>query len=60
MSTRIPGFQSFFRLFASFYIDQISHQQHKGLKTGGISVVYPFLGEKQSPLDVFTILTSCL
>ena len=22
--------QSFFRIFASFYIDQISHQQHKG------------------------------
>ena len=30
MSTHLPGFRSFFRFFASFYIGQISHQQHKG------------------------------
>ena len=30
MSTHLPGFQSFFRFFASFRIGQISHQQHKG------------------------------
>ena len=30
MSTHVPGFQEFLRFFASFYIDQISHQQHKG------------------------------
>ena len=30
MSTHMPGFQSFFRFFASFGIGQISHQQHKG------------------------------
>ena len=30
MSTHLPGFQSFFRIFASFCIGQISHQQHKG------------------------------
>ena len=28
----MPGFQSFFRFFASFCIGQISHQQHKGLR----------------------------
>ena len=30
MSTHLPGFQSFFRIFASFCIGQSSHQQHKG------------------------------
>ena len=30
MSTHLPGFQLFFRFFASFCIGQISHQQHKG------------------------------
>ena len=30
MSTHVPGFQSFFQVFASFGIGQISHQQHKG------------------------------
>ena len=25
MSTHVPGFQSFFGIFASFYIGQISH-----------------------------------
>ena len=30
MSTHVPGFQSFFRFFASFSIGKISHQQHKG------------------------------
>ena len=30
MSTHVPGFQSFFRFFASFCIGQISHHQHKG------------------------------
>ena len=30
MSTHLPGFQSFFRVFASFCNGQISHQQHKG------------------------------
>ena len=29
MSTYMPGFQSFFSLFASYYIGQISSQQHK-------------------------------
>ena len=29
MSTHLPGFHSFSRIFASFYIGQISHQQHK-------------------------------
>ena len=29
MSTHLPGFRSFFRIFASFCIDQSSHQQHK-------------------------------
>ena len=29
MSTHLPGFQWFLRFFASFGIDQISHQQHK-------------------------------
>ena len=28
MSTHLPGFQAFFRVFASFCIAQISHQQH--------------------------------
>ena len=30
MSTHLPGFQSYFRIFESFCIGQISHQQHKG------------------------------
>ena len=30
LSTHVPGFQSFIKFFASFYIMQISHQQHKG------------------------------
>ena len=30
MYTHVPGFQSFFRAFALFCIEQISHQQHKG------------------------------
>ena len=30
MSTHVPGFQSLFRIFASFCIGQISRQQHKG------------------------------
>ena len=30
MSTHLPGFQSFFRFFASFCIGQISHHQLKG------------------------------
>ena len=30
MSTHVPGFQSFFRLFRSFRIGQISHHHHKG------------------------------
>ena len=30
LCTHLPGFQSFFRVFAWFRIDQISHQQHKG------------------------------
>ena len=29
MSTHVPGFQSFFRLLASFCIGQIIHKQHK-------------------------------
>ena len=32
MSTYMPGFRSFFRFFASFCVDKISHQQHKVLK----------------------------
>ena len=28
MSTHVPGFQSFFRFFASFCIGQIKQQQH--------------------------------
>ena len=28
MSTHVPGFQSFFRFFATFFIGQTSHQQH--------------------------------
>ena len=31
MSTHLPGFQSFFRVFASFCIGQSSQEQHKGL-----------------------------
>ena len=31
MITHVPGFQSFFRTFASFCTDQISQQLHKGL-----------------------------
>ena len=30
LSTHLPGFQSLFRLFVSFCMGQISHQQHKG------------------------------
>ena len=30
MNTHVPGFQSFFKFYASFCIVQISHQQHKG------------------------------
>ena len=30
MSSHVPGFQAFFRSFASFYICKISQQQHKG------------------------------
>ena len=30
MSTHMPGFQWFFRIFALFCIGQLSHQQHKG------------------------------
>ena len=30
MSSHLPGFQSFSRVFASFCIGQISHQQPKG------------------------------
>ena len=29
MSTHLPGFSHFLRIFASFCIGQISHQQHK-------------------------------
>ena len=29
ISTHLPGFQSFFKFFASLCIGQISHQQHK-------------------------------
>ena len=29
MSTHLPGFQSFFRFFASFCFGKISQQQHK-------------------------------
>ena len=29
MSTHVPGFQSFLRLFASFCTSQISHQKHR-------------------------------
>ena len=32
MSTHVPGFESFFRIFASFCIGQISHMQHKGIQ----------------------------
>ena len=32
MSNHVPGFQSFIRLFASFYTGQISLQQHKYLR----------------------------
>ena len=32
MGTHVPGFQSFYGPFASFYLCQISHQKHfKGL-----------------------------
>ena len=31
LSTHVPGFQSFFSVFASFCNDQISHQQQKGI-----------------------------
>ena len=41
MSTHLPGFQSFFRFFASFCIGQISHQQHKGYSTS--SCIYALL-----------------
>ena len=30
MSTHVSGFKSFFIIFASFCIGQITHQQHKG------------------------------
>ena len=30
MSTHVPGFQSFLSVLSSFYVDQVSHQQHKG------------------------------
>ena len=30
LSTHVPGFQSFFRFFASFFIGQISDRQHDG------------------------------
>ena len=33
MNTHLPGFQSFFSIFASFCIGQISHHQHKGYVT---------------------------
>ena len=31
MSTHVPGFQSFLKIFASFGIGQILYKQHKGL-----------------------------
>ena len=40
MSTHLPGFQSFSRLFASFCNDQISHQQHKGEKNYSIGCMF--------------------
>ena len=30
MSTHLPGFKSFLKLFVSVHISQIRHQQHKG------------------------------
>ena len=30
MSTHVPGFQSIFRFFTSYFIDKISHQQNEG------------------------------
>ena len=33
-STHLPGFHSFLMFFASFCIDQISHQQHSRVKVG--------------------------
>ena len=41
MSTHLPGFQSFFRYFASFGIDKMSYQQHK-VKTSNA-----YSGQKQ-------------
>ena len=48
MSTDVPGFQSFFRFFASFCIGQISHPQQKGFKnTYGSAGPRPrFLGSR--------------
>ena len=39
MSTHMPGFQSFFRFFASFHIGQISHLQHKGFRKSGVKEI---------------------
>ena len=39
MSTNIPGFQSFFTIFASFYTGKISHHQHKGYKFISLSAL---------------------
>ena len=43
----MPGFESFFSFFASSFIGQICHQQHKGYRAQGSS-------------DVFLLSNSCV
>ena len=46
MSTHMR-FSHFFKVFASFCIDQISHQRHKGLIVSLCCAVYPSLIKKK-------------
>ena len=43
MSTHLPGFQPFFRIFASFCISQSSHQQNKG-QGSTTKIIQTYLG----------------
>ena len=52
MSTHVPGFQSFSRLFASFCTGKISHQQ----QVNGQGIGMTFLTRGVSPAYKQTIL----
>ena len=58
MSTHVPGFESFFRCFASFCIRQISHQQQKGLLYWWSAIPKPFSLTTHTLLKIMTLAES--